>query len=111
MPMAVVTPDIFPLLGVAPIAGRVLAPADDAHGAERTAVISETLWDAIVRRAIASIIGKPVLLDGDPIVDRRRHAGAVRVSVRRREPAADLDAGAAPRASRRSGPTSAARRS
>src|SRR3954465_5307843 len=40
LPMAVVTPDLFPLLGVAPIAGRVLAPSDDMHGAERTAVIS-----------------------------------------------------------------------
>src|SRR4051812_37436748 len=44
IPVAVVTPDLFPLLGVAPIVGRVLAPADDLHGAERTAVISETLW-------------------------------------------------------------------
>jgi len=44
IPLAVVTPDVFPLLGVAPVAGRVLRPADDTHGAERTAVISETLW-------------------------------------------------------------------
>src|SRR5712672_254738 len=44
IPMAVVTPDIFPLLGVAAIAGRVLRPEDDTHGAERTAVISETMW-------------------------------------------------------------------
>ena len=67
IPMAVVTPDIFPLLGVAPIAGRVLQPADDAHGAERTAVISETLWTRSFGHD-ASIIGRPALLDGDPIV-------------------------------------------
>ena len=67
IPMAVVTPDIFPLLGVAPIAGRVLQPADDTRGAERTAVISETLWTRSFGRN-ASIIGKAALLDGDPIV-------------------------------------------
>ena len=67
IPMAVVTPDIFPLLGVAPIAGRVLQPADDTHGAERTAVISETLWTRSFGRN-ASIIGKAALLDGEPIV-------------------------------------------
>src|SRR4051794_17942222 len=50
IPMAVVTPDLFALLGVAPIAGRVLAPTDDAHGAERTAVISETLWSRYFAR-------------------------------------------------------------
>ena len=67
IPMAVVTPDIFPLLGVAPIAGRVLQPADDTRGAERTAVISETLWTRSFGRN-ASIIGKAALLDGEPIV-------------------------------------------
>jgi hypothetical protein len=66
IPLAVVTPDVFPLLGVAPIAGRVLGPADDAHGAERTAVISETLWARYFARDL-SIIGKPAMLDGDPI--------------------------------------------
>src|SRR6195256_2436628 len=67
IPMAVVTPDIFPLLGVAPIAGRVLGPDDDKHGAERTAVISETLWTRSFARD-ASIVGRAALLDGDPIV-------------------------------------------
>jgi putative ABC transport system permease protein len=67
IPMAVVTPDIFNLLGVAPIAGRTLREDDDKHGAERTAVISETLWAKSFGRD-ASIIGKPALLDGDPIL-------------------------------------------
>ena len=66
IPLAVVTPDVFPLLGVAPVAGRVLRPADDTHGAERTAVISETLWARYFARDL-SIIGKPALLDGDPV--------------------------------------------
>jgi putative ABC transport system permease protein len=67
IPMAVVTPDLFPLLGAAPIAGRVLGPADDAHGAERTAVISETLWTRSFGRD-PSIVGKGGAADGDPIV-------------------------------------------
>jgi predicted permease len=67
IPTAVVTPDLFPLLGVPPIAGRVLGPDDDTHGAERTAVISETLWEHRFNRD-RSILGKPALLDGDPIV-------------------------------------------
>ena len=67
IPVAVVTPDLFSLLGVPPIAGRVLGRADDTHGAERTAVISDTLWARYFARDL-SIIGKPALLDGDPIV-------------------------------------------
>ena len=67
IPMAVVTPDIFPLLGVAPMAGRVLSATDDTRGAERTAVISETLWARSFGRD-HSILGKPALLDGDPVV-------------------------------------------
>ncbi len=67
IPVAVVTPDLFTLLGVEPIAGRVLAPEDDKHGAVRTAVISETLWVHRFNRD-QTIIGKAALLDGDPIV-------------------------------------------
>ncbi len=67
IPTAVVTSDVFPLLGVPPIAGRLLGPGDDARGAERTAVISETLWARSFAHD-ASIVGKPALLDGDPVV-------------------------------------------
>jgi putative ABC transport system permease protein len=66
VPMAVVTPDLFPLLGTSPIAGRVLSAADDLHGAERTPVISESLWARYFERD-PSIVGKTALLDGDPI--------------------------------------------
>jgi putative ABC transport system permease protein len=67
IPTAVVTADLFPLLGIAPIQGRVLTPADDARGATRTAVISETLWAQRFSRD-PSIVGRAVVLDGDPIV-------------------------------------------
>jgi putative ABC transport system permease protein len=67
IPTAVVTADLFPLLGIAPIQGRILIPADDARGATRTAVISETLWAQRFSRD-PSVVGQAVMLDGDPIV-------------------------------------------
>src|SRR4051794_6475218 len=67
IPMAVVSPGIFPLLGVSPIAGRVLAADDDRHGAERTAVIAESLWTRTFGRDPA-IGGTRVMLDGDAMV-------------------------------------------
>ncbi len=66
IPTVVMTPDIFPLLGVSPIAGRVLQPNDDTHGAMRTAVISENLWTRVFNRD-PKLIGQSIVLDGDPI--------------------------------------------
>jgi putative ABC transport system permease protein len=66
IPLAVVTHDLFPLLGVAPIQGRVFGPADDARGAPRTAVISDGLWTRQFSRDPA-IIGSTVRLDGDAV--------------------------------------------
>jgi putative ABC transport system permease protein len=42
--MGVVTGELFPTLGVAPLLGRTLAPGDDRLGAAPVAVISEGLW-------------------------------------------------------------------
>ncbi len=67
IPSAVVTADFFPLLGVAPIAGRVFDSTDDTHGAVRTAVLSESLWTKIFSRD-PTLVGQRVLLDGDPFV-------------------------------------------
>jgi len=66
IPMAVVTHDLFPLLGVTPIQGRVFGPGDDARGAARTAVISEGLWTRQFSRDPA-IVGGAVRLDGDAV--------------------------------------------
>src|SRR5262249_27640246 len=41
---AAVTPEIFSVLRVNPIAGRVLLPADGKTGAAAVAVVSENLW-------------------------------------------------------------------
>ena len=39
-----VTPELFPLLGAQPMAGRLFAPADAAPGAPATLVLSENVW-------------------------------------------------------------------
>jgi len=58
------TGNYFELLGVGAAAGRTFAPADDAPGAEPVAVLSDRFWRRI--GADASIIGKPVAINGQP---------------------------------------------
>src|SRR5262249_43897780 len=43
---AMVNANFFDVLQVAPALGRPFLPADEVHGAERVAVISDTLWRA-----------------------------------------------------------------
>lgn len=59
---AVVTPEIFPLLGATPLAGRTLLPEDGAQGAAPVAVLSEALWRSRFGSNPA-VIGKPITLD------------------------------------------------
>lgn len=57
--IGVVGGTLFPTLGVAPVLGRLLAPADDRLGAEPVAVISEGLW----RRTFGgdpAVLGRPL---------------------------------------------------
>src|SRR5436305_5327330 len=60
---AVVTPSLFPLLGVEPIKGRVFAREEQGEGHDDVIVISERLW----KRRFNSdpmLIGKTLLLNG-----------------------------------------------
>jgi putative ABC transport system permease protein len=41
---AIITPEVFPALGVAPVAGRFIAPSDEPQIPERRVVISYGLW-------------------------------------------------------------------
>ena len=66
LPLAVVSPDLFSLLGVAPIQGRVFRAEDDARGAPRTAVISQAAWERLFSRD-PSIVGSAITLDGDSV--------------------------------------------
>jgi putative ABC transport system permease protein len=59
------TANLFTLLGVQPVLGRNLTPADDEKGAPKVMLISDRLW----KRSFGgnpSIIGRDVRLDGTP---------------------------------------------
>jgi predicted permease len=58
-----VTADFFPILGVKPVAGRALVPADDQIGAAPVALISAGFWKRKFGSA-PDAIGKSLTLDG-----------------------------------------------
>src|SRR5436190_2049576 len=57
--------EFFELLGVQPLRGRWLQPADDAKGAARVIVIGEALWERRFRRD-DRVLGSTVTIDGHP---------------------------------------------
>jgi predicted permease len=60
-----VTGDFFPVMGIAPVAGRALTGADAEPGAERTIVLGAAMW----RNEFGgdpSLIGRRIDLDGEP---------------------------------------------
>jgi predicted permease len=62
---AIVTGNLFRVLGVQPLIGRPIAPADDRESAPRTTVLSYGLW----QRAFggdAGVLGRKLDLDGTP---------------------------------------------
>lgn len=64
---AVVSADLFPLLGAVAARGRRFEAADDRMGAPRVAMLSHRLWQ---RRFAGSdaIVGPAIRLDGQPHV-------------------------------------------
>ncbi len=58
------TPEILTMLGVAPARGRVLRAGEDAL---QEVVIADSLWQRLFGADLA-IIGRPVTLDGRPVV-------------------------------------------
>ena len=59
------TPDTFTTLGVRAALGRVLGPADEGAGAERTIVLSDRVWRSLFN-ADPGIVGRKIVLDGAP---------------------------------------------
>jgi predicted permease len=59
---AVVTPEIFSLLGEKPIAGRTFLPQEGKPGAPAVAILGESLWRSSFA-ADPNIIGSPIVLD------------------------------------------------
>jgi predicted permease len=62
--VARVTATLFPLLGIAPLAGRPFTSEEDRPGARRVALISEQLWQTQFGRA-ASVLGATVRIEGE----------------------------------------------
>ena len=70
-----VSGDYFATLGVRPVAGRLIARADDYRGCPGVAVLSEGFWQSRYSADLA-VIGKPILIEGHPfdiigVSDRR----------------------------------------
>lgn len=63
--VGLVTPTLFPLLGVRPVMGRPLALEDAAAGALKVVLISDALW-RLRYRADPDIVGKVIRLDLGP---------------------------------------------
>ena len=75
---AVVTPSLFPLLGIAPIKGRVFNPDRISKDEDDVVMISARLW----RRRFNSdpqLVGTQVPINGRSFHGRRDHAGKVRI--------------------------------
>ncbi len=62
---AIVTADLFPVLGAKPFMGRLFAPAEDREGASGTLLLSYQLWQAVFGGE-ASVVGRRVNLDNEP---------------------------------------------
>lgn len=60
-----VTSDFFPVMGVAPVAGRIFTTDEDRPGHGQVVVISERLWRDRFG-GDRSVIGRPVTISGEP---------------------------------------------
>jgi putative ABC transport system permease protein len=67
LPGLKVTQDLFPMLGIDPMLGRLFVPEEDKEGANREVIISYRLWQ---RRFSSdpSVLGKAIVLDGNGYV-------------------------------------------
>ncbi len=64
---AAVSAELFPLLGVRPVLGRLFTASDDRDGAAGTVLLSFRLWQREFGGDRA-VLGRRVLLDGEPYV-------------------------------------------
>ncbi len=62
---ALVSPSLFPMLGIQPLAGRLFRPEEDVPGRDRVVLISEALW-RVRFHSDPSAVGRKILLDGNP---------------------------------------------
>jgi predicted permease len=57
--------DLFPMLGIAPAAGRMFGPADDAPGAPDVVLLGDDVWNLRYQRD-PGVVGRRVLINGRP---------------------------------------------
>ena len=57
--------NFFQILGVSPVLGRDFLPGDALLGAERVAIIKDSLWRSRFA-ASPSVLGQPITLNGEP---------------------------------------------
>jgi putative ABC transport system permease protein len=62
-----ISPDIFPMLGVEPLLGRVFLPEEEERGRDHVVVLSYQLWQSHFA-GDASIVGQSVTLNGEKYV-------------------------------------------
>lgn len=62
---AAISWDLFPMLGISPIAGRHFGPADDQPGAPDVVILSHEVW-TLRYQADPATIGRRVLVNGKP---------------------------------------------
>lgn len=62
---AVVSPEFFSVMGVNPLRGRAISPAQDAPGGPRVVVLGHSLWQKRFG-GDPSVLGQSINLDGEP---------------------------------------------
>ena len=62
---ALVSDEMFTVLGVRPFLGRVLRPGEDRPGAEPVVVVSYNMWQQELG-ADSSVLGRRIVLGGEP---------------------------------------------
>lgn len=64
IPGAQISHNLFALLGVEPIRGRVFLPEEEQEGRHRVVILSESLWRSRFN-ADGSLVGRSILVDGE----------------------------------------------
>ena len=65
MAVTLVTGNFFDVVGITPVMGRALAPADDESGGKRVIVLSDKGWDRHFNRD-SNVLGRTVFVGGAP---------------------------------------------
>ena len=65
VPVARITADLLPVLGVKPVLGRTFSEEEDRPGGGRVVIVSQHFWQQTLRGR-ADVLGQVLILDGEP---------------------------------------------